>query len=72
MYVQPGSCSRVSYRGLIQHSTSLPHSVLTSVQVQSLVLQDLPLSHDVPHLPVQEPGEGGDHPLVTSSDVFLL
>ena len=60
------------YRRLIQHSPSLPHSVLTSVQVQSLVLQDLPLSHDVLHLPLQEPGEGGDHPLVASSDVFLL
>ena len=62
----------ISYRWLIQHSTSLPHSVLTGVQVQSLVLQDLPLSHDVLHLSLQEPGEGGDHPLVTSSDVFLL
>ena len=61
-----------SYRCLIQHGTSLPHSVLTSVQVQPLVLQDLPLSHDVPHLPVEEPGEGRDHPLVTSSDVLLL
>ena len=61
-----------SHRGLIQHTAGFPHSVLTSVQVESLVLQDLPLPHDVPHLPVQEPGEGRDHPLVTRPDVFLL
>ena len=61
-----------SYRGLIQHTAGFPHSVLTSVQVESLVLQDLPLPHDVLHLPVQEPGEGRDHPLVASPDVLLL
>ena len=61
-----------SYRWLIQHSTSLPHSVLTGVQVQSLVLQDLPLPHDVLHLPVKEPGEGRDHPLISGPDVLLL
>ena len=62
----------LSYRGLIQHTAGFPHSVLTSVQVESLVLQDLPLPHDVPHLPVQEPGEGGDQALIASSDVLLL
>ena len=63
---------RQYHRSLVQHTPSFSHSVLASVKVESLVLQDLPLPHDVLHLPVQEPGEGGDHPLVASPDVLLL
>ena len=57
---------------LVQHAPRLPHTILAGVQVQSLVLQDLPFPHDVLHLAIQEPGQGCHHALIATTYVLLL
>ncbi len=60
------------YRRLHLHGPGLPDLVLARVQIESLVLQNLPLAHDVPHVSVEEVLQRRDDGLVAASDVSAL
>ena len=57
---------------LVLHAPGLPDLVLAGVQVQPLVLQHLPLPHDVLHLTIKKPLKRSNESLISSPDVFLF
>ena len=61
-----------THRRLELHAAGLADAVLARVQIQTLVLQDLPLPHDVLHLAVEEDLERGDDRVVAATDVVPL
>lgn len=58
----------MTHRWLHLHGSGLANLVLGRVQIQPLVLQDLSLPQDVPHVTVQELLERSNESVVTTSD----